>query len=177
MNRSWLNGTMFSPEYINGVKEFMSFIQRKFGEDEDILCPCSRCLNQKSFHQALVDKHILMNGMESTYTRWIHHGENFEEDAGHSIHGTCVIEDDNYGDYRFDRMLQDLCIAEEKDKEDCENEDGDNTNDDNESFYNVVLKDAKLHIYPGCTKFSRLSFVVKLLHMKSLYRMIYTRRR
>jgi hypothetical protein len=33
-----------------------------------------------------------------------------------------------------------------------------------------VLKEAKRHIYPGCTKFSRLSFVVKLLHMKSLYR-------
>jgi hypothetical protein len=25
-------------------------------------------------------------------------------------------------------------------------------------------------LYPGCTKFSRFSFVVKLLHMKALYR-------
>jgi hypothetical protein len=162
MNRSLLNGTQFSPEYINGVKEFMSFIQKKFGEDEDILCPCSRCINQKSFHQALVEKHILMNGMESTYIQWIHHGENFEEDADHSIHGTCVIEDGNYGDDRFDGMLQDLCTVEDQDKEDGENEDGDNTNDDNESFYGVVLKEAKHLIYSGCTKFLRLSFVVKL---------------
>jgi len=31
------------------------------------------------------------------------------------------------------------------------------------------MKEAKRQLYPGCTKFSRFSFVVKLLHMKSLY--------
>ncbi|WVZ71512.1 hypothetical protein U9M48_020091 [Paspalum notatum var. saurae] len=181
MNRSWLNGTLFSREYINGVREFMSLVQRKFGEDEDILCPCSRCLNQKCFHQAIVEKHILVNGMESTYIRWIHHGENSEvhvferpvdvhDHVDPSIHGSGVIEDDNNGDDRFDRMLQDLCTAEEQDKEDAENEDGNNTDDDNESFYRIVMEEAKRHLYPGCTKFSRLSFVIKLLHMKSLYR-------
>ena len=32
------------------------------------------------------------------------------------------------------------------------------------------MREAKLQLYPGCTKFSRFSFVVKLLHMKSFYR-------
>jgi hypothetical protein len=32
------------------------------------------------------------------------------------------------------------------------------------------MKEAKRQLYPGCSKFSRFSFVVKLLHMKSLYR-------
>ena len=86
----------------------MSFIHGKFGEDEEILCPCSRCLNQKYQHQALVERHILMNGMESTYTRWIHHLENFNvhvvehlidvhDLADGLIHGLSVTEDDNYG--------------------------------------------------------------------------------
>lgn len=81
MDRSWVLGRLFSREYISGVKNFMSFIQRKFSEDDEILCPCSRCLNQKSWHQGLVEKHLLVNGMESTYTRWIHHGENFDVDV------------------------------------------------------------------------------------------------
>uniref|UniRef100_A0A453HES9 Uncharacterized protein n=1 Tax=Aegilops tauschii subsp. strangulata TaxID=200361 RepID=A0A453HES9_AEGTS len=31
-------------------------------------------------------------------------------------------------------------------------------------------KEAKRHLYHGCTKFSRFSFVVKLLHLKSSHR-------
>jgi hypothetical protein len=33
---------LFSREHIDGVKEFMNFIQGKFSEDEQILCPCGR---------------------------------------------------------------------------------------------------------------------------------------
>jgi hypothetical protein len=32
------------------------------------------------------------------------------------------------------------------------------------------MNEAKRELYPGCSKFSRFSFVVKLLHIKSLYR-------
>ena len=32
------------------------------------------------------------------------------------------------------------------------------------------MREAKHQLYPGCTKFSTFSFVVKLLHMKSIYR-------
>jgi hypothetical protein len=32
------------------------------------------------------------------------------------------------------------------------------------------MREAKRMLYPGCTKFCRFSFVVKLLHMKALYR-------
>jgi hypothetical protein len=32
------------------------------------------------------------------------------------------------------------------------------------------MQEAKRQLYPGCSKFSMFSFVVKLLHMKSLYR-------
>jgi hypothetical protein len=37
-------------------------------------------------------------------------------------------------------------------------------------FFEVVMKEAKRQHYPGCSKFSRFSFVGKMLHMKSLYR-------
>ena len=35
---------------------------------------------------------------------------------------------------------------------------------------NNVRKEAKRHLYNGCTKFSRFSFVVKLLHLKPSHR-------
>jgi hypothetical protein len=42
----------------------MNFIQGKFSEDEQILCPCRRGLNKKSVNQTVVNKHILLNGMD-----------------------------------------------------------------------------------------------------------------
>jgi hypothetical protein len=69
MDRSWVHGRFFSREHIDGVKEFMNFIQGKFSEDEQILCPCGRWLNQKYLSQAIVNRHILLNGMDSSYTR------------------------------------------------------------------------------------------------------------
>jgi len=42
--------------------------------------------------------------------------------------------------------------------------------DEQDSFFKIAMREAKRQLYPGCTKFSRFSFVVKLLHMKSLYR-------
>jgi hypothetical protein len=172
-----VHARLFSQDYINGVKEFMSFIHGKFGEDEEILCPCSRCLNQKYQHQALVERHILMNGMQSTYTRWIHHGENFDVYANEhsvevheydSLQELGMNEHDNYSDGNLNELLQDLHNAE-KDKEDGENE-NDAEPSNNGSFLKIVMKDAKRQLYPGCTKFSKLTFVVKLLHMKSFYR-------
>ena len=37
--------------------------------------PCTRWLNQKYLHLPNVKKHILQNGVDCTYTRWVHHGE------------------------------------------------------------------------------------------------------
>ncbi|KAK2637432.1 hypothetical protein Ddye_032224 [Dipteronia dyeriana] len=42
------------------------------------------------------------------------------------------------------------------------------SNDDTETFYNL-LKDAEQELYPGCKKFIKLSFNVRLFHIKCLY--------
>ena len=76
-----MHGIMFSTEQIDGVEQFMSFVQGKFSKNVEILCPCARCLNQKYLCQPLVKKHILMNGMDNSYTRWIHHGESLDVDV------------------------------------------------------------------------------------------------
>ncbi|KAK3219476.1 hypothetical protein Dsin_013446 [Dipteronia sinensis] len=44
-------------------------------------------------------------------------------------------------------------------------------NDDARRFYNL-LKDAEQELYPGCKKFTKLSFIVRLFHTKCLYGLI-----
>ena len=68
-------------------------------------------------------------------------------------------------------ILDDLNTAAEQENQD---EDADPHDDaephEQESFFKISMEEAKRKLYPGCTKFSRFSFVVKLLHMKSLHR-------
>ena len=102
------------------------------------------------------------------------HGEGVTEDENNgSLHGLGVTEDDNHDDGHLNGLLHDLHTVEMETKQDGENQDGNSDADpnDNESFFKIAMKEAKRQLYPGCNKFSRLSFVVKLLHMKSLYRL------
>jgi hypothetical protein len=88
----------------------MNFIQGKFSEDEQILCPCGRCLNQKYLCRALVNKHILLNGMDNSYTRWIHHGERLDVDVieylddVHDNDDGFIHEEGVMEDYSADRL-------------------------------------------------------------------------
>jgi hypothetical protein len=192
MDRRWVHGRLFSSEHIDGVRQFMSFVAEKFSDNVEILCPCSRCLNHKYHCQPVVKKHILMNGMDSSYTRWFHHGEdvnvdvvehpidvhdsgdrgNVGEDCGVGC-GENVGEDGSAD--RLGNLIGDLHAAAVEGRKDAENEDAENEDaatdpHDSESFFKIVMREAKRQLYPGCSKFSRFSFVVNLLHMKSLYR-------
>lgn len=172
MDRHWIHGTLFSREYIEGVREFMNFIQEKFSEDDKILCPCRKCLNHTYQHQTVAHTHILTYGMESTYTRWIYHGEDFDVDVIEhpvDVHDT---EDGENGAGRFEEMFEDLRTAVEQAQSETENQEANNgaNPSENESFLKNVIKEAKRQLYHDRTKFSRFSFLVKLLHLKSCHR-------
>jgi hypothetical protein len=123
-----------------------------------------------------------MNGMDTSYTRWIHHGEDLNvditehvatdvHDSGDgSTDGIGVTEDDNYDADPWEAVLGDLRTGAEEEREVGEDEDGGIGPHEQESFFEIALREAKRFLYPGFTKSSRFSLVVKLLHMKALYR-------
>ena len=167
-------GRLLSPEYVDGVIQFMRFVQGKFSENAEILCPCSRCLNHKYLRQSLVKQNMLRNGIDSSYARWIHHGESLdadiiehpvdEQDNGEgSIPLEAMAEDDNYGADHLHGLLGELHnVVEAR----AENQDSDPKPHDKDSFLKIAMREAKRRLYPGCSKFSRFSFMVRLLHMK-----------
>jgi hypothetical protein len=103
--------------------------------------------------------------MTSTYDQWIHHGEAldgriienadhlnehipFNEDVG-------MNEDEEDLDDRIPDMVKELFIAEEQGAEN--------------SMFAAILEEMKEELFPGAAV-TRFSFVVKLLHIKSFYR-------
>ena len=77
------------------------------------------------------NKHKLMNGMDSSYTRWIHHGESLNVDiTNHAIavHDAIdvdgVTEEYNYGADPWEEVLANLHTAKQA-RHNEENQDGD----------------------------------------------------
>ena len=70
-----MNCRLFSKEHLDGVTEFMNFVSENLSGNQEILCPCRKCLNRLNEHKGDVEDHLLIYGMSNTYTMWIHHGE------------------------------------------------------------------------------------------------------
>jgi hypothetical protein len=172
MDRSWIRRGVvkLSSEHLKGVEEFMQHVRARFGGDARIPCPCRNCLNTRELAQGTVEDHLLLNGMASTYDRWIHHGEPLEAGNDAQTHHDDGIdfvesvlqenagleEEDGYEDDRIPDLLKDLYESEDR-------------VDGQKSMFAEVLEEARRAAHEG-GKFSRFTFTVKLLHVKSYYR-------
>ena len=181
-DRRWITKKIprLSPEHLKGVEGFMQHVRTVFAEGVQILCPCTSCINRKHLPQGRVEDHLLLNGMASTYDRWIHHGEPLDAAPEHGGHENAepdaqahhcndagidfmedvlqadLEEEDGFEDDRVPDLLRDLYMSEDL-------EDG------QKSMFAEVIEEAKRAAVEG-GKFSRFTFTVKLLHVKSFYR-------
>jgi hypothetical protein len=165
MDRTWINSRRFSKQHIAGVKSFMKLISKHFADIDEVLCPCRKCLNRIARPKSKIEDHLHIHGMASTYTTWIHHGEAqfdtvINQQADHLEEQYCMNEDislnesENPEDRLLD-MVRELFIAGEEGA--------------HKSMFAAVLEDMEQELHPGAS-YTRFSFVVKLLHIKSFYR-------
>ena len=103
-----------------------------------------------------------MHGFQLNYTDWIFHGES--SSTHHNVNET----------YRVDEMTElvhdafGLQSQNEHDNNDQEkHQEG---IDDNASKFFKLLMEANCELFEGCKKYSLLSFIVRLFHMKVLYK-------
>ncbi|XXG69015.1 hypothetical protein AAC387_Pa06g1981 [Persea americana] len=103
-----------------------------------------------------VYEHLICDGFEKSYARgvWIFHGEKFalDEDVPDEV-------DDMHGMLRSAFGIQDPESSSQEPEE--------RPNAEVEKFYKLV-EDADQELYPGCKNFTKLSFVVRLYHIKCL---------
>lgn len=131
-------------------------------EDGDyITCLCAKCRNLHSQHVDIVYEHLIITGMNPNYTTWVLHGE---IPSVHLQH-TNLEMFDAYEIYK-----------------DTYHEPSDNANQPSDAYENpndhervsherkgdvsVQKDDVKAPIYPGCTKYTRLSTATILLKHK-----------
>ena len=127
------------------------------------MCPCKACKNSCWRVGSIVREHLICEGFTEGYVTWVNHGEPSSSFFTNSRHderaevGNPNEEDDISG------LLEGIAAGLDV-MGDLEINNPKQHIEDMEAFYKMV-EDAGKELYPGC-KYSKLRFIVRLLHIK-----------
>ncbi|XP_057443879.1 uncharacterized protein LOC130736038 [Lotus japonicus] len=161
------------PEYLKGVEDFLDFAFSGLKPKRFLRCPCRKCNNVRYKSRDDVMHDLLKWGFEPSYERWEYHGERVS-DSSSDNDSHSEDEDNDYDvnlqgndDAQTYSMLHDMDRGNVFDYPESSNM-NEEPNKEAKSLYGL-LKDAEQKLYPGCQKFSKLSFIMRLFQMKCVY--------
>ena len=167
MDKSWMKiEDRRHPQYIDGVKQFLEFAYAHIEPGKKIRCPCVKCNNNYFRTQDDVEADLYYHGIVKYYIPWVLHGEEFEASTDENDDEEPSREDeDEYDDMQ--EMIHDHYTAATINiwAWECFSSNENAVPDWKVDKFIRLLKDAKHKLYSGCGKFSKLSFIVKLLHL------------
>ncbi|XP_060213001.1 uncharacterized protein LOC132640428 [Lycium barbarum] len=154
--------------YLIGVQKFLDYAFRRTGELYEIRCPCVKCCNTTLGTRETVETHLNVYGIIQNYTFWYHHGEVLGEPLSE-------CEDDNEveeceSEDEIQEILRDLYPNHDERiaNSGCDDLPEEEPNVEAKKFYSL-LRDFEKPLYQS-SKISKLSTLIKLLHIKSMGR-------
>ncbi|XP_042979992.1 uncharacterized protein LOC122310182 [Carya illinoinensis] len=171
MDKAWMSieDRFMSNEYAMGVSHFMNMAKEHAQGGIDIRCPCRRCRNMLFQPITTVEEHLFIIGIDPSYKDWIFHGEEEVLDVNSSEEGDDASGNDAYID-DMDELLDDIQAGASMDQSGGSHIPGIDgvTPGGSSATFSELLEDARSPLYPSCSTFSKLSFIVKLLHIKTV---------
>ena len=156
--------------YVEGIDAFLAYADKNPGRSRSgrLFCPCEKCKNNKMLDRAVVREHLVRWHFYKEYTHWDRHGEGLQFTARCSpeppVHPHQTTNDTQ-------EMLEDLMAGtipmDNNMEDDNENIELPTNLADIEKIMKLLDENEK-ELYEGCTEFTRLSFVVRLLHFQSI---------
>nr|KYP49229.1 hypothetical protein KK1_029068 [Cajanus cajan] len=114
-------------------------------------CPCVNCCNATRLELDVIGEHLLCDGFLKNYTRWIWHGENVDIQSVSVKTQTQTFTQEIDMDDRLEEMLRDVGPESFK----------------RAHMYETMCNDLEKSLYPNCTKFTRLSTILRLFNLKA----------
>ncbi|XP_058101081.1 uncharacterized protein LOC131245557 isoform X1 [Magnolia sinica] len=83
-SKEWMLKPKLSEEYLIGVLAFLKYLRQNIqslGGDDRYYCPCVKCCNVAGGRKKLdeISEHLICDGIDTSYTTWIFHGEQWGE--------------------------------------------------------------------------------------------------
>ncbi|XP_073157445.1 uncharacterized protein [Henckelia pumila] len=113
MDKEWMHlPSRLVPEYEEGVQKFIAQARNYAKTREVILCPCKRCKNKKYMKFDQVYEHLIIKGIDPSYTIWFFHGETYTSQlqSERSSGGVHEKEDESRKVYH---LYRDVFVPEE----------------------------------------------------------------
>ncbi|XP_062230316.1 uncharacterized protein LOC133928041 [Phragmites australis] len=168
MDKTWMDlEDRHTKGYLQGVNCFLSYAFRNSAIGNKILCPCRKCVNSFWREGSEVREHLICDGILKGYKIWNLHGEASSSSVHHgNFDGAEFREDSNEEDDISD-FLRDLACGLD-DRGDLEDNDSFQQPSKELMAIQKFVEDNSQELYPGCQKYSKLRFLVRLLHIKLL---------
>ncbi|KAH7862248.1 hypothetical protein Vadar_002030 [Vaccinium darrowii] len=171
------NSYRWCPTYVDGVRDFMRVASHYAGERGRIRCPCRNCNNVCILQLSQVKQHLFLHGILEDYSPWIHHGEPSQLHVQNLGDESCQVDGrDDQDENPFNDVAEMLSDLHRGTFSNASAVEGANSNqplptvlEGEVEKFDRLLRDAKSELYPGCEKYSKLSFLVKMLHLKTTY--------
>ncbi|XP_016192131.1 uncharacterized protein LOC107633011 [Arachis ipaensis] len=177
MDKTWILKPRDSIKYRRGLNKFLDFAFANASSDNMIKCPCPQCGFQ--FMQTREDAydHLLIKPFPAGYTLWLRHSVKPAEESS-----TCtpIVEKPTPEVNPYLQMVHEAFNftmppgSEETTTADLVEDDDiellylyDGPSREAQDFADL-LADGAEELYPGCSKYSKLSFLVKLYHIKCM---------
>ncbi|KAK2436386.1 hypothetical protein QL285_021384 [Trifolium repens] len=176
MDKSWIMKPQGSDAYKLGVKEFIKFAFKDKPKNIELICPCKYCGFKKPQSMSVMSDHLSWSPFPTEYTIWLHHGETLGKTSTiPNIGQDAVVFEDSIQNmindaFGVDRdKTNEVPVASNVEINQDEEVMPTETQERNEAkeFYELT-REGEQPLYEGCTKYSRLSFLVKLYHIKCL---------
>ena len=164
----------FSHAYIHGVRNFLNVVKYCVDSIGRIRCPCQKCNNCIFKSLTEVKQDIFLNGILENYDRWIHHGEAFESDnddqCGISYNEGNFDDQVNFLEEDCQRMIYDMQKGNLKEANvvNVSTKISKSASKGEANKFSKLLNDAQCELYPGCKKYSKLSFLIRMLYNKAI---------
>ncbi|XP_012832690.1 PREDICTED: uncharacterized protein LOC105953559 [Erythranthe guttata] len=155
MDKGWMSKRRSTKEDENGLNQFLDMAFAKVSLSGKIICPCKRCRNGKGVIREIAEEHLLVDGFMKGYTNWVAHGEDTLTDH---------VDSQNFNEFN---MLGDMTglVHDAFGVNDTNSNMEEEPNGQAKVFFEL-FDDAQKELYPGCKQFSKLTFLIRLFHLK-----------
>lgn len=155
MEADWIGLPRYSEAYVSGIQAFVENAFPLFSVGEEMKCPCKKCNGQYWHRQDVIYDHLICRGPSALHVQWIYDVSQKKVENSTANIGSDFMDCEtgyDFGDNleAMGKMFENL-------------DDGPDT--EAKKIYRH-LKEGKQPLYPGCKKFSRLSFMIRLYHLK-----------
>ncbi|XP_031091096.1 uncharacterized protein LOC115996097 [Ipomoea triloba] len=183
MDRSWMHEKRNTVKYIQGVQEFIQYAEKnKSKKAEDFIsCPCCDCKKLKRYRTSDVVKgHLIRRGFKEGYDLWIWHGESLPPSTSVRKSETHV-DSETHVESENQANSQTQADNEENNETHVSNDEDDEINDRIDEMmrgvqgdfsempleFRCLFDNAEKPLFSGCTKYTKLSAVLKLYNLKA----------